>query len=78
MAKLHGHQMSTVAKLITFYILIASVLLYATGHDLYMLNAVRCPYVMSVTLGVAISVASDVIMRIACFVAADTAQRYGD
>jgi len=43
-----------------------------------MLNAVRCPYVMSITLGVAISVASDVIMRIACFVAADTGQRYGD
>jgi len=33
---------------------------------------------MSVTLGVASSVANDVIMRIACFVAAGTGWRYDD
>ena len=33
---------------------------------------------MSVTLGVARSVANDVIMRIACFVAAGTCRRYND
>jgi len=39
-------------------------------YHLYILNAVRCPYVRSsVTSGVASSVANDVIMRIASLVA---------
>ena len=33
------------------------------SRNLYILNAVRCPYVRNVTLGVARSVANDVIMR---------------
>jgi len=46
---------------------------------LYILNAVRCPYVStSVMLGVASSVANDVIMIIAGLVIGGTNQRYGD
>ena len=41
-----------------------------SDKSLYILNAVRCPYIRSpVTLGVANSVANDVIMRIAGLVA---------
>ena len=48
-------------------------------HNLYILHAVRCPYVRtSVTLGVASRVVNDVIMRIAGLVAGCERRRHNE